>query len=118
MFALANPWVILGLVVGLGISHGAVAWKAYDFGADRQKVICQTRVDKIMDNIADQNKKIEALKETWDKALDAVQESYNADRAKDEEEITTLKTKVGNYASTIADNPQCVLDQHDIDSVD
>lgn len=33
-----NPWIILGLVLGLGVTHGFVAWKAYGAGQNAEIV--------------------------------------------------------------------------------
>ena len=35
-FILGNPWLILGVLAALAVSHGLVAWKAYSAGSDSE----------------------------------------------------------------------------------
>lgn len=115
-----NPWVLLGVGVALVASHGFVAYHAYQWGSDRQKVACQLRVDKINKQIDEQNDAIQKLNDTWEKAIATVQENYNTDRAKDEQEIADLEKKVSDYESVIANDESCpasILNQRDIDSL-
>lgn len=118
MIGLANPWVILAVVIGLGVSHSAAFLSGKRVGANAEKVYCEIRVSNLVKKIDDQNKAIDKINEAWAAAVEKVWDVYNADQLKAEQETATLEKKVTDYEATLKANPACVLDQHDIDSVD
>lgn len=112
-----NPWTILAVVAGLTISHGYVAWKSFDLGGDAAKVECEKRVKKLQDGIDEQNKKIAALNETWEKAISAVQDAYNKDVADEAGKQQELEKRIADYEASINTSTDCTINRDDVERV-
>ncbi len=112
-----NPWVILAVVAGLTVSHGYVAWKAFDLGGNRAKIECEKRVKTLQDGIDEQNRKIAALNETWEKAISAVQDAYNKDVADEAAKQQELEKRIADYEASINGSTDCTINRDDIDRV-
>lgn len=112
-----NPWTILIVAGALAASHGYVAWKAFDLGGDAAKIECEKRVKTLQDGIDEQNKKIAALNETWEKAISAVQDAYNKDVAEEAAKQGELEKRIADYEASIGSNSDCTINRDDLDRV-
>lgn len=117
MLGLLNPWTLLGIGVALVISHGTVGYKAYQFGGNAQKVICERRVDELQSRWEAEIAKVNATNKAWTDAITKVLEAGNEEAAKAQAEIEALNQKVRDYEATLSDNPACLLTDPDIDKL-
>jgi hypothetical protein len=118
--SIANPWVILGAVVALGISHGYVGKKGYDWGSTYEKNQCNTRVAALQKQIADANEAIRKVGEQWKAAFDNVVDSNSKLAAADQEKIDQLTKKAEDYEQRIANDKSrehCVVTPDDANSL-
>ena len=119
MIPLALPvawraYAAVAVIVGLVISHGAVAWWAYGAGGDRARVTCEKRVAAIREDLEKQKAEIERINKTWSDSITSLQESYeqvSADRAK---VIADLNERVRDYEATLSADPACRLGPEDL----
>lgn len=112
-----NPWIILAVLIGLGVSHGSAFLYGTHVGGNSEKLACEVRVTDLKKKIDDANKAIDVINEAWEKAIAKVQDTYNEDKIANEKEIVDLEKKVTDYETNLPDNPSCGLDQHDFDSI-
>ena len=116
---LGNPVVILGLIIGLGVSHGVAYWQGRSDGSAHEALKCEARVSKLQGEYAEQAKRIDELNRVWKEALDALIEG-EAQRAKDRQaELDAANAKIEEYEKQLVsgDKAKCLLDKSDVDSV-
>jgi len=111
---LANPYVLLALFSAFVAENGFVAYKSYGLGGDRQRVVCQRRVDDMQKQIADANAKIDAANKKWTDAIYALESDYEKVSAERAAQIAALQEEVKSYESTLPVTPACTLDGNDI----
>jgi hypothetical protein len=112
-----NPWVIIGVLGALTASHLGAFFYGSHVGSSVEQVACDKRVNAISAAIDEKNKEIARLNDAWQKAIAAVQDVYNADLAKAEAEQAALEKRITDYEQTLADTPDCRIDQSDLDRV-
>ena len=114
---LLNPWVGLAILVGLVASHLFVFVYGNRVGSSFEKVACEKRVTVIKDQINEKNKEIERLNSAWEKAIALVQDTYNNEITKSEQETADLESKVAGYEILIQNDTDCHIGQSDLDRV-
>lgn len=102
MFGLAfNPIVIAVVAGGLLVSHGAVAYKFYGYGADRQKVVCDIRVNTLQAKINAANAEIDKINKARDEEFEKLQDEVAASAAKADEAEALANSALGTYADEV-----------------
>lgn len=112
-----NPWLVVGVLVALAASFGAVFFYGVSVGSTAAELACEKRVAKIMDEIDAQNKRIEAENDRWQKLIDEVTQHYNERVAEEEKQNVELEKQVADFESKLQDVPDCRITRGDLDSV-
>lgn len=111
----AGPYIAGAAIIGLGISHGFVAWKAYHIGGSIAELQCEKRVAAIQSAYDKAKAEAEAENEKWQERIAALELEYEKSAADREREIATLNEKVKDYEASLTDRPECKLDSSDLD---
>lgn len=97
-----NPlYALLGLGAVLLISNSVVGIKAYQFGADRQLVLCQKRVDVINDKIRTANLEIERQAKQHAAAIEAIEKERETETAAADAATNEARQRVRDYEDAI-----------------
>lgn len=115
--AFGNPlFALLGVGAVVLVSSGYAGVKGYQFGADRQKVLCEVRVNAIKVQIEHANEEIEKNNKSVREALAAIEAERDAETKRAEEAEALSNVALGEYQDEIAKRPdgKCLPTDDDI----
>lgn len=98
-----NPlYALLGFGGVLLLASGYAGVKGYQFGADRQKVLCEVRVNAIKLQIERANEEIEKNRKKFQETLAAIEEERAAETLRAEAAEALSNMQIGEYQDEIA----------------
>ena len=110
-------WLYTGIAAGVMLIAvaGYAGIKGYQFGADRERVKCEVRVNAIKSQIDEANAKIRALNEKWRADFDKIEAERDAEARKAEEAEVLANSAIGAYEYEISQrSDKCLLNGDDI----
>jgi hypothetical protein len=115
-----NPlYALLGFGSVLLLASGYAGVKGYQFGADRQKVLCEVRVNAIKLQIEHANEEIEKNKQKVKDALAEIEAERDAETRRAEEAEALSHAATGAYQDEITKRTDgnCLPTDADINSL-
>lgn len=97
-----TPWMLIGFAITLAVTNGTTAITAYKFGADRQRVLCQVRVDKINEKIIAANLEIKKQADEYDRKIAELETEGEAETRRADEAEALNNVALGEFADEVA----------------
>lgn len=97
-----SPWVLIFFGLTLAVTNGTTAITAYKFGADRQRVLCQVRVDKINEKINAANLEIAKQAKRHEDELAKLEAEGEAETKRADEAEALSNSALGEYADEVS----------------
>lgn len=112
-----NPlYTLLGFGAVILLSSGFAGVKGYQAGSDRQKVLCEVRVNAIKLQIEHANAEIEKNNRKTKEALAAIEAERDAETRRAEEAEALSNVAIGEYQDEIGKRPdgKCLPTDDDV----
>lgn len=97
-----NPWMLVFFGVTLAVTNGVTAVTAYKFGADKERVLCQKRVDIINEKINAANLAIKKQADAYEAEITKLEADGEAEARRADQEEALKDKALGDYADEVS----------------
>jgi hypothetical protein len=112
-----NPWVVVAVLVTAAAAAVSVFFYGVNVGGLSAKLACEKRVASVMKQIDEKNREIDRINEAWARAIELVQENYNASLAKEAAYNDALEKRIADFETSIKPGDPCTITDADLSSV-